>query len=259
MKISVLTDNHAGSHCKAEHGLSYFIEFEGKKLLFDTGQSDLFLKNARIMGVNPEDADMIILSHGHFDHGNGLGYLSGGKLLCHPACFSARLRKHDHIYIGLKYTTDELSARFSLQTSEKPFPIAENIFFLGNIPRLSDFESISTPFKLDDGTSDYIDDDSVIAFIMDKGLFVITGCAHSGIVNTLEHARKVSGQKHIFGIMGGFHLKENDRQTKETINYLRRQGVRHILPSHCTELPALAAFHEAFGIKQIRTGDVLNF
>ena len=259
MKISVLTDNHAGSHFQAEHGLSYFIEFEGRKLLFDTGQSDLFLRNARIMGVNPSDADMMILSHGHFDHGNGLGHLSGGKLICHPACFSARFRKHDHTYIGLKYSIDVLSARFSLQTSERPFPIAENIIFLGGIPRLSDFESLKTPFALDDGSPDYIDDDSAIALITDKGLFVITGCAHSGIVNTLEHAKKVSGHDQIFGIMGGFHLKENNRQTKETINYLRQQGVRHILPSHCTELPALAAFHEAFGIKQIRTGDVLNF
>ena len=110
MKISILTDNHAGSFCQAEHGLSYLIEFDGKKLLFDTGQSDLFLRNAVIMGVNPEDADMIILSHGHFDHGNGLGHLGGGKLICHPGCFSARFRKHDHTYIGLKYTSDELSS-----------------------------------------------------------------------------------------------------------------------------------------------------
>lgn len=259
MKISVLADNHAGSYCQAEHGLSYLIEFDGKKLLFDTGQSDLFLRNAGIMGVNPEDADMTILSHGHFDHGNGLGYLRGGRLICHPGSFSARFRKLDHTYIGLKYTSDELSARFSLQTSDGPFTIAEKIIFLGEIPRLTDFESTETPFALDNGTPDYVSDDSAIALKMDKGLFVITGCGHSGVVNTLEHAKKVSGHDRIFGIMGGFHLKENNRQTKETINYLRQQGVRHILPSHCTELPALAAFHKAFGIKQVRTGDIMNF
>lgn len=159
MTISVLTDNHAGSFCQAEHGLSYLIDFDGKKLLFDTGQSDLFLRNAGIMGVNPEDADMIILSHGHFDHGNGLGHPGGGKLICHPGCFSARFRKHDHTYIGLKYTSDELSSRFSLQTSDGPFTITENIIFLGEIPRLTDFESISTPFALDNGTPDYVADD----------------------------------------------------------------------------------------------------
>ena len=259
MKISVLTDNHAGSFCQAEHGLSYFVEFDGKKLLFDTGQSDLFLRNAGIMGVNPEDADMIILSHGHFDHGNGLGHLGGGRLICHPGCFSARFRKQDHTYIGLKYTSDELSAKFSLQTSDGPFTIAENIIFLGGIPRLTDFESISTPFALDNGTPDYVADDSAIALLMKEGLFVITGCGHSGIVNTLEHAKKVSGQERILGIMGGFHLKEVDTQTTETVNYLRKNKVKHIIPSHCTELPALSAFYEAFRIKQVRTSDVMNF
>ncbi len=259
MTISVLTDNHAGSFCQAEHGLSYLIDFDGRKILFDTGQSDLFLRNAEIMGVNPEDADMIVLSHGHFDHGNGLGHLGGGKLICHPGCFSTRFRKHDHTYIGLKYTSDELSARFSLQTSDGPFTIAENIIFLGGIPRLTDFESVSTPFALDNGTPDYVADDSAIALLMKEGLFVITGCGHSGIVNTLEHAKKVSGQEQICGIMGGFHLKEADRQTTETIKYLRANKVRYILPSHCTELPALSAFYKAFGIKQIRTGDIMTF
>jgi 7,8-dihydropterin-6-yl-methyl-4-(beta-D-ribofuranosyl)aminobenzene 5'-phosphate synthase len=94
---------------------------------------------------------------------------------------------------------------------------------------------------------------------MKEGLFVITGCGHSGIVNTLEHAKKVSGQERILGIMGGFHLKEVDTQTTETVNYLRKNKVKHIIPSHCTELPALSAFYEAFRIKQVRTSDVMNF
>ncbi len=83
MKISVLTDNHAGSHTNAEHGLSYLIEFDGERILFDTGQSDLFLKNAAIMNVSPDANDFIILSHDHFDHRNGLSHLTGGRLICH--------------------------------------------------------------------------------------------------------------------------------------------------------------------------------
>ena len=259
MTISVLADNHSGSFCQAEHGLSFFVEFDGNRLLFDTGQSDLFLRNAKIMGVNPENRDMIILSHGHFDHGNGLSHLSGGKLICHPGCFSRRFRKKDRTNIGLKYTRDELSGMFSLQTSAEPFRIADNLIFLGGIPRLTDFESKSTSFIFEDGTPDFVNDDSALALIMDDGLFVITGCGHAGIVNTLEHARKVSGENRLYGIMGGFHLKEADRQTTETINYLRENEVRYILPSHCTELPALSAFYNAFRIKQVRTGDKMTF
>ncbi len=102
MKISVLTENCAGSYTMAEHGLSYLIEFDGKTILFDTGQSDMFLKNAQTLNIKMENIDMVILSHGHFDHGNGLSYLSGFNLLCHPGCFEKRYRKTDHTYIGLK-------------------------------------------------------------------------------------------------------------------------------------------------------------
>jgi 7,8-dihydropterin-6-yl-methyl-4-(beta-D-ribofuranosyl)aminobenzene 5'-phosphate synthase len=90
MKISVLTDNQPGSHIPAEHGLSYLIEYDGKKFLFDTGQSDMFLRNAEAMKISLTNIDMVILSHGHFDHGNGLGYLSGSNMIFHPGCFGKR-------------------------------------------------------------------------------------------------------------------------------------------------------------------------
>ncbi len=109
MKISILTDNNPGGNTGAEHGLSYFIEHEGTKILFDTGQSDLFLQNASIIGINLEERDLIILSHGHFDHGNGLPHLPGGKLICHPGCFVKRYRTIDHTFIGLKNSRDEIA------------------------------------------------------------------------------------------------------------------------------------------------------
>jgi 7,8-dihydropterin-6-yl-methyl-4-(beta-D-ribofuranosyl)aminobenzene 5'-phosphate synthase len=90
-------------------------------------------------------------------------------------------------------------------------------------------------------------------------LFVITGCGHAGIVNTLEYARKVTGMDKIFGVMGGFHLKQDDSQTRETIRYLEAQEVVHVLPSHCTEGPALALFEEVFGSRRVRTGDRYSF
>jgi len=72
MKISVLTENHAGSITMAEHGLSYLIELDGKRILFDTGQSEMFLRNAEVMNISMKNIDIVILSHGHFDHGNGM-------------------------------------------------------------------------------------------------------------------------------------------------------------------------------------------
>ncbi len=259
MKISILTDNNPGGNIGAEHGLSYYVEHEGTKILIDTGQSDLFLRNALLMGIDLKERDLIILSHGHFDHGNGLAHLSGGRLLCHPGCFVKRYRTVDHTYIGLKNSRDEIAEKFDLILSKDPYRVSDSILFLGEIPRITDFESQQTAFSFEDGTADYVMDDSAVALQTDKGLFVITGCGHAGVVNTLEHARNVTGEQRIFGIMGGFHLKKRDRQTFETIHYLRRNRVEHVIPSHCTALPSLMAFAEYFQIQSVKTGDTYTF
>ncbi|MDX9881610.1 MAG: MBL fold metallo-hydrolase [Prolixibacteraceae bacterium] len=259
MKISILTDNYPGGNTRAEHGLSYFIEHDGTKILFDTGQSNLFLQNASKMGIDAVNPDAIVLSHGHFDHGDGLDSLSGGKLICHPGCFVKRYRSRDQSYIGLKNTKEQLNKKFELITTAGPYPISEKIIFLGEISRISDFESKETPFSFKDGSLDFVVDDSAIALLLNEGLFVITGCGHSGIENTLEHAKKVTRENRLLGIMGGFHLKKNDEQTKETISYLKKNKVKHIYPSHCTELPALVAFYNSFTISLLKTGRVLNF
>ena len=259
MKISVLSENSSGHFTPAEHGLSYFIEHDGKKILFDTGQSDLFLRNAQKMKASLETTDFIILSHGHFDHGNGLEYLKEGKLVCHPGCFVKRYRANDRTYIGLNKSKEELLSIFDLYTSREPLKITENTYFLGEIPRVTDFESKTTTFILDDGSPDFVIDDSAVALIIPEGLFIITGCGHSGIVNTLKHAMKETGINKISGIMGGFHLKNIDKQTNETIRFLKKNNVKHVLPSHCTELPALAAFYDSFSFNQVKTGDILTF
>lgn len=259
MIISILTDNNPGANTSAEHGLSYLIEYDGKRILFDTGQSNLFLKNAHFMGVDMTLIDAIVLSHGHFDHGDGLEYMPGGKLICHPGCFVKRYRKADYSYIGLKHSKNELAEKFRLITSKKPYSISEKIVFLGEIPRVTDFESKVTSFVLEGGIPDFVMDDSGIALLSDRGLFVITGCGHAGIVNSLEQAKKVTGENRIYGIMGGFHLKKADRQTKETILYLQENHVKHVYPSHCTEHPALELFYKNFGTNQVKTGDVFTF
>jgi len=199
------------------------------------------------------------LSHGHFDHGNGLDFLSGGTLICHPGCFSKRYRKSDRSYIGLRKTKEEIAAKFQLNMTSDPLKISENIWFLGEIPRVTSFESESTQFVFEDGTADYVVDDSAIVLKLKEGLFVITGCGHSGIVNTLEHAKRVTGIKEIYGIMGGFHLKEVYNQLKETTNYLKTEKVMIVIPSHCTGFNASSYLNNEIGIRQVKTGDVLEF
>jgi 7,8-dihydropterin-6-yl-methyl-4-(beta-D-ribofuranosyl)aminobenzene 5'-phosphate synthase len=259
MRISVLTENTAGHHFPAEHGLSYLIEHDGKRILFDTGQSDLFLKNAKRMNVGLNNIYAIVLSHGHYDHGGGLEFLEGGTLVCHPGCFVRRYGKPESRYIGLNRTREELAAKFNLEASKDPYRISGKVLFAGEVPRITDFESQQTSFVFEDGSPDFVTDDSALILIMKEGLFVVSGCGHAGIVNTIEHAKNITGIRKVYGIMGGLHLKEKDRQTTETINYIKKTGAEHVLPSHCTELPALSAFYEEFGMKQVKTGDVYDF
>lgn len=258
LKVTVLIDNAPGVSTKTEFGLSYWIEAGGQSILFDVAQTDLFMENATKLGVDVQRANFIVLSHGHFDHGNGLAHLNSGTLVCHPGCFARRFRKNDSWNIGLSMSRQEIEAKFNLMATETPFQLFPGAYFLGQIPRITDFESQTTPYVLEDGSPDFLLDDSALAFATQHGVFVITGCGHSGVVNILEYAKRVTGDSRLYGVMGGFHLKEVNRQTQETIRYLKENNVKHIYPSHCTGLPALSAFYNAFGSKQLRAGDVVD-
>lgn len=205
MKIHVLVDNHASRDFSAEWGLSLFIE-SSKKLLFDFGSSDLYIRNAKKLGIDIMTADCFVLSHGHWDHGNGLEHISGKRLVCHPEAFLKRYRK-DGSYIGLPFNIEEAKKKFELELTREPYMIDEKTIFLGQIPRVVDFESKSTNFVKEDGSMDLVMDDSALVFKTEKGLVVISGCAHSGICNTVEYAKRVSGIDRVFAVLGGFHLK----------------------------------------------------
>ena len=102
-------------------------------------------------------------------------------------------------------------------------------------------------------------DDSAIAIIQNNELLIITGCTHSGICNIIAYAQKVTGINTVKLVLGGFHLKHNNQQTKETISFLKKNNINNIYPSHCTALPALVAFSADFNIEQLKTGMILNF
>ena len=260
MKLTILTENTAGGKFKAEHGLSYLIEYDEQKILFDTGHSNLFIKNASQLGIDIHSAvDTVVLSHGHWDHGDGLRYIENKTLITHPGAFIKRYRRNGQQNIGLALSKDELSEKFNVITSENPYQITPNIIFLGSIPRENNFEAQSTSFVDGNKTDDFVPDDSALAIKYNEELVLISGCAHAGICNTIEYAKKVTGLNRIKAVIGGFHLKSNNLQTHKTIDYLKSNPVDLLYPSHCTELPALAAFYDAFQIEQLKTGMTLNF
>lgn len=258
MNITILTENCAGPGFLAEHGLSYLIESDNQKILFDTGATDVFLQNASALGVDlVANVNQVVLSHGHWDHGDGLQYLKDKKLIAHPGAFSKRYRKKDKSNIGLALSKESVESRFNLFTSKTPVSISKHILFLGEIPRKNDFEAVSTSFVDEQGDDDFVLDDSALAIISGRELIVVTGCSHAGICNIVEYAKQVTGLDQVRAIIGGFHLKNDDVQTEKTIHYLSNISPCYLYPAHCTALPVLSAFYKAFKIKRLETGMVV--
>jgi 7,8-dihydropterin-6-yl-methyl-4-(beta-D-ribofuranosyl)aminobenzene 5'-phosphate synthase len=264
--ISILCEDQAKMGYKdkifsAQHGFSVFIDAE-KKILFDSGPTGVFADNANLLGIDLKTADMIVLSHGHWDHTNGLEALEAGDfprlpLLVHPGAFVDR-RKATGEYNGIFCSKEALAENFELILSKGPYRISDAIYFLGEIPRLNDFEAKKTSFFYFDNrekVQDFILDDTALAVKTAKGLVIVAGCSHSGICNIIEYARQVMHEEKVHAVLGGFHLLGDQAQLNRTIDFFQRNRVENLYPMHCTDLPSLAKFYTSFGIKKLCAGD----
>ena len=245
MKFLVLNDDRCDkSKLCFCHGFSLYGECDHKKFLFDVGQDDSFLKNAKTLGVDL-DVDYIILSHGHYDHTDGLKFLSTtAPIVCHPACLLNRTSKRSGKYNGLPFKKEEFENKFKVIYSVFPYKISEKIAFLGEIKRKFLFECQSFPSILENGDENTAPDDSGIVIKSDRGLVVITGCGHSGICNTIEQAKEVMGEEKVYAVIGGFHLKDVDNQAQKTIEYMIKSGIEKVFLGHCTSDSVIEFFEK---------------
>lgn len=257
LKITVLIENQAGRWCRAEHGLSYLVEAD-RKILLDTGFSDLISYNTNILNIDLQQIDSVVLSHGHDDHTGGLMLLQGRKLICHPEVFLERYRKTNHTSLGIKWSEEEITSKFDLQKSRVPIWLSDQICFLGEIPRLNNFESKSTSFQKADGTEDFVADDTGLAVLTKNGLVVISGCAHSGICNMVAHAIEVTGISKVYLVIGGFHLQNDDSVTQKTIDWMKSMNVEQVVPAHCTGFSAQIAISKSFRFLPLKTGNIIE-
>ena len=270
IKISILCEDQAkmGFMDKiflAQHGFSAFIE-AGCRILFDAGATDVFIHNAGLLNIDVNAADWIVLSHGHWDHADGLKALHGNhpekmRVLVHPNAFVDR-RKASGQYNGMFYSQKTMAEKFDLVLSREPRQLTDRIYFLGEIPRLHDFESQKTAFiYLNEGKKlpDFVPDDTALAIETRNGLVIVTGCSHAGICNIVEYARQVTHQSKVFAVIGGFHLLGDRVQLLKTIEYFEQNPVDHLYPMHCTDLASLSEFHRAFGIQKLCAGDTVAF
>lgn len=247
IKITVLVENNSriDNYLLSEPALSFYIEADSKKILFDAGYSDILLNNAQKLNLNLENLTDIILSHGHNDHTGGLKYLNlknkNIKLTAHPNIFDKKYEPDGTEY-GCPITKDELENKFKLNLTKNIYKISENIIFLGEI---------------ENNVSDDIDDSALVYNIGNK-LLIITGCSHSGLENIIKYAKKVTGIDQIYGIIGGFHLLNLPDNDIEKINiYLKKEQIELIAPCHCCDLKSKIILAKNNSIKEICTGDII--
>ncbi len=246
-----------------QHGLSILVESD-RRILFDTGPSEVVLANARLCGCGLGGIEWIVLSHGHWDHADGLAALASAgvyaRLLVHPGVFADRHRQSGE-YNGMAMSRAQAAARFDLIESASPRRISESVWFLGEVPRANDFEAQSTTFYcLENGCRrpDLLPDDTALAIHTAEGLVIVTGCSHAGVCNICEHARLVTGEDRLHMVIGGFHLLDDSEIVAKSVAYFRDRRVARLYPMHCTALPALARFHAAFGSEKLCAGDVIE-
>lgn len=273
LRISVVVDNWtAKQRLRGEHGLSFFIEKDGKSFLFDTGQSmEVFTHNASVLGINFGDLEGVFLSHGHYDHTGGLPVIAREKkelfVYAHPHIFHKKYAAGEGELrsIGLPWEKEDLvkeGVRFLC--AEKPVEPAPGLMLTGEIPLVTSYEAGPKNFvtkRESRPAADMLLDDQALLIEGPQGLIVVLGCSHRGVVNTLRHAVKLTGEK-IQAVIGGMHLRSSSPVViGATAGYLQETGATLVAPLHCTGPAAVYACRSVLGERfyPAGAGTVLEF
>jgi 7,8-dihydropterin-6-yl-methyl-4-(beta-D-ribofuranosyl)aminobenzene 5'-phosphate synthase len=241
-----------------EHGLAFSINAGGRNLLFDTGQGKVLGHNARGLGISLGGIEATAISHGHYDHTGGLhtalAHTQRARVYLHPATLHAKYSRQQappHRSIGIP-RADKLAIRSPTRNviwTTQPSEIAPRVYVTGEIPRITSFEDVGGPFYLDRACMqpDPLADDQALYIESGKGIVVLLGCGHAGVVNTLEYVSRITGTKRIHAVIGGMHLlRASRRRIEATGDALEHFRVRVIAPGHCTGSAAVAYFWNLF-------------
>ena len=256
----------------AEPGLSLLVKVfkndNSHTILMDTGISgDCLQHNINLMPISKavnertvtadiNDVESVVISHGHSDHFNGLNtFLKMHKkkvpIIVHPSAFVKRRFRHDNASCQSMISFDESTVKklgAVMKKQDNPSTIASDLIFVsGKVERTNNFETgtLSLEAKIGDRwvTDPFYDDQSIAIHVKNKGLVVLSGCSHAGIINTVKYIQKVTGIDKIHAVMGGFHLPgPNMDRAKVTIMEMKRIAPDYIIPIHCTGWQAITLF-----------------
>lgn len=246
-----------------EWGFSALVEVDGHRLLFDTGdRPETVLANAREMGVDLSDVTEAVLSHNHSDHTTGLLPLRRAYAAKNPAALSrvhvgrglfwARPTTDGEDNYALKVRPELEAAGVSFIEHDGPAEILPGVWLTGPVPRVypernwSKSGRVQTPDGL---VEDTIPEDQSLVFDTDRGLVLLSGCGHAGVINTVDYARKVVRAASLHAAVGGFHLFPLDDQHLDwTADRLRDAGLENLIGAHCTGIEAVYRIRARLGL-----------
>ncbi|MFO8010076.1 MAG: MBL fold metallo-hydrolase [Dehalococcoidia bacterium] len=245
IRVTTLSENTANPAVLAEWGLSVLIELNGSMFLLDTGQGISAAHNAQLLGIDLARVNKLILSHGHYDHTGGLVSVLAQtgeiEIIAHPDMWDLKYAVYGEIqrYIGIPFHREELEgmgAKFQL--TREPLWLTDLMVTSGEIPMENDYERIDAGMYVKDNgsfTPDQLMDDLALGIKSEKGLIVILGCGHRGMINTIRHMQNITGEEKVYCVLGGTHLisADEERLVRTTAD-LREIGVEKIGVSHCT-------------------------
>jgi 7,8-dihydropterin-6-yl-methyl-4-(beta-D-ribofuranosyl)aminobenzene 5'-phosphate synthase len=260
-RITTLSENTASmGDFIAEWGLSILVETDTAKILIDTGKGYSCVHNADSLGIDLRTIDTIVLSHGHHDHTGGLREVlrrmrKKVEVIAHPDIWQSKYscRKSEApMYIGIPFTQSELEslgACFVLK--DTPVKINSSVMTTGEIPMVTSFETVDDALFVKEAAGlepDRVMDDQALIIKTEAGLIVILGCAHRGMVNTLYHARQLTGEETISAVIGGSHLvSASEERLWQTAAVLRELQIQRLALCHCTDLKAISLLSREFG------------
>jgi len=262
-RITILCENLVGRLVGfGEHGFSAFIETDKGNYLFDTGSGHSIVANSLTLNKDLKSIKKIFLSHGHYDHTGGLSEVLKLKgkvdVHAHAHVFLDRIavlkenEKETKRFVGIPYKKgylESLGANFVFNNTFTK--VEKGVFLTGEVPRKTPFEKQDPRlFSEIDGktTQDFFLDDQSLILDTDKGMVLILGCAHSGMINIIHHVMQRAGKEKFFAILGGTHLDFlTPEQLEESIKSLKKMEIGKIGVSHCTGMRAAFRLHQEFG------------
>lgn len=271
IKITTILENNSDLENKflCEHGLSLLIETDTRNILFDTGQSDIFLENANRMNIDINKINNVILSHGHYDHTGGIIPFLNKKnnvkdIYVGEGFFAPKYKYMDgknYKYNGIPFKTQELSSKVTIVNEDIKYINNELIIF-HNFNAKNSFEKINKGFFIKEN-GEYVQDcfiDEIALGIKSKnGLILIAGCSHIGIINIIDTVKSRIDIP-ICGLIGGTHLVDcNEERLDKTIEELKKLDLNFIAVSHCTGDNNIERLKKEFGNKFIFniTGNII--